>query len=141
MNKQEIFDTVARHLFTQGEQSKTWDTQFKRDKCMYRDGIGKDGKTKKCAVGILIPDDKYHPNMDKGSSSIGSVLSQYRDTNQLPAYFYDDENWTFLSTLQSVHDEDHHWGSTQKMQDALYHVAVNYNLKPDVLFGLHFEDR
>lgn len=52
-SKQEIFDTVVNHLHKQGKPAEVGNT------CRYRteDGL-------MCAVGCLIPDDKYKPEME-----------------------------------------------------------------------------
>lgn len=52
MNKQAVFDHIVLHLRTQGVQSRT--PNGKRS--LYR---GPDGT--KCAIGCLIPDDRYNP--------------------------------------------------------------------------------
>jgi hypothetical protein len=55
MTPQEIFDTVAVHLMTQGQRSE--DEAY--EECLYR---GPDGL--KCAAGVLIPDDDYSWGME-----------------------------------------------------------------------------
>lgn len=52
---QEIFDTVVKHLRSQGCKSIDPET----GNCLYR---GPNGK--KCAAGCLIPDDKYEESME-----------------------------------------------------------------------------
>ena len=54
MNKQEVFDKVAKHLLTQ--KIKCVDST---GRCVYR---GINGL--KCAIGCLIPDDVYEPSME-----------------------------------------------------------------------------
>lgn len=51
---QEVFDLVVEHLFTQGRPAYDGSQG-----CMYRtyDGL-------RCAVGVLIPDDLYHPSFE-----------------------------------------------------------------------------
>lgn len=62
MIQQEMFDRVARHLLTQKAQSlNEW------GKCAYR---GEEGRM--CAIGALMPDDKYKPEFDLlGGQSAG----------------------------------------------------------------------
>ena len=55
MNAQEAFDTVAKHLLTQGQRSTADGT----DGCRYRGGEGR-----KCAAGVLIPDEIYREEME-----------------------------------------------------------------------------
>jgi hypothetical protein len=139
MNQQEIFDTVAKHLFEQGEQSTAWDEDFKKNKCRYRDGIGKKGKVLKCAVGVLIPDEDYDPAMENGSSSVNAIMANENFKNKLPAYFATEQE--FLYRLQRVHDIINNWHTTTKMIGALTEFAKMYNLNTDVLEGLKFDDR
>ena len=103
MNKQEIFDKVAEHLLTQRERA--YGTL--EDVCYYR--IGKNGKTLKCAVGCLIPDEYYTPSMEKAGVADDRVLDIL-----IKADILEDvpENVNFdllsaghlLSVLQTVHD-------------------------------------
>ena len=89
MNAQEIFDTVVTHLLTQGVRSANGDI------CLYR---GPNGTS--CAVGCLIPDEMYEPEMDTGYSAISLI---YSDRFKLPEYFNSD-NTKLLSRLQGFHD-------------------------------------
>jgi hypothetical protein len=69
MNKQEIFDKVARHLLRQGEKSSSHGDQMD---CMYR-GPGK----LKCAIGCLIPDKFYDYDIEGrtiGDDKLDDVL-------------------------------------------------------------------
>lgn len=54
MNNQQIFDTVWKHFVTNNSRSG-----MHEGKCMLRTPDGR-----KCAAGILIPDDKYDPSLD-----------------------------------------------------------------------------
>ncbi len=80
MNKQELFDTVCRHLMKQRARSvskeKIFDTRFgcKTNRCLYRSPDGK-----KCAIGCLIPDEKYNPDFENKIGffvlrSLGGIL-------------------------------------------------------------------
>lgn len=55
MTPQEVFNTVATHLFEQGEMAY----DGSKESCMYRtdDGL-------KCAVGCLVPDETYSLGME-----------------------------------------------------------------------------
>lgn len=57
MNAQKTFDTVATHLIRQGRRSTA--TVNGSTDCAYR---GRGGR--KCAVGCLVPDDLYDPEME-----------------------------------------------------------------------------
>lgn len=98
MNAQEIFDTVVRHLKTQGKQSRT-----SSGTCVYRK-FEADGSVLKCAVGCLIPDDVYTPEMDGDGWEIGKLVEAICDEFEdiLPKYFQ--QNVKLFSELQKVHD-------------------------------------
>ena len=53
MKAQEIFDTVATHLFRQGHQA------IDNGTCLYRAPNGD-----MCAVGVLIPDEYYEKDFE-----------------------------------------------------------------------------
>lgn len=90
MTRQEIFNTVADHLLAQGRPAMRIGTKM----CAYRSA---DGAT--CAVGCLIPDTHYTPEME-GTDFLG-LVSRYDD---LPDYFY--TNTSLFTDLQQIHD----WG-------------------------------
>jgi hypothetical protein len=125
MNAQEVFDTVATHLFTQGRPA----TEYGR--CRYRTSDGL-----KCAVGCLIDDDKYFPGLEGlGAQSIqlGNVSPVIAEHNKL------------LRDLQFVHDSmmigADAWDSTQAMRTALASVANLYQLSMTNVDTLSFKDR
>lgn len=125
--KQQIFDQVVDHLLTQKVQS-----MGEYDTCKYRMTLD-DGKVLKCAVGCLIPDDKYHPNMEgdvhhlmtliNGSNYIGEIAI----ANPNPEVFTD-ENESFLQDLQYIHDKDNstvlEWASD--LQDYAEKIGLEY---------------
>ena len=57
--KQEIFDHVVKHLKNQGGQSVARRETMTHEECAYR---GTGGRM--CAVGCLIADDEYEPDME-----------------------------------------------------------------------------
>ncbi len=120
MNAQEIFDTVATHLFTQGQQSR--DACF--GKCAYRT---KTGLT--CAVGCLIQD-YYVSDMDLiQDSDIKTVY--YRFKKILPEWI--EGNMELLQYLQLVHDCTGNWATVDLMKESLTEVASKHNLDYSVL--------
>lgn len=127
MTRQEIFETVARHLFKQGRQSKNPDLGAG---CMYR---GPDGTM--CAIGALIPDEVYHPCME-GSAAFRLV--ENADSFGLPQSIFNDSNSAFLSHLQVMHDASSCWESTDTMRQVLGIVASNFNLDASFLEELSF---
>lgn len=115
ITKQEIFDTVVRHLWAQGEQA------IDRGVCQYRAPGGL-----KCAVGILIPDDKYDPKMD-GSMILREVMFRVE---------LGQEHFGFLSELQAAHDTCHNWdptGPNDEMVKALTKIAETFGLSTTAL--------
>jgi hypothetical protein len=105
MTAQELFDTVATHLITQNKQSLSPDGV-----CKYRGAGGL-----KCAIGVLIPDDKYKTWMDCGGNALHLVL----ETIGLGEHFY------LCRKLQVVHDatEPHEW------RGELSNVAAKFGLQ------------
>jgi len=120
MNAQEIFDTVATHLFTQGQQSR--DACF--GKCAYRT---KTGLT--CAGGCLIQD-YYVSDMDLlDFSGIETVYRKFRKI--LPEWI--EGNMELLEFLQAVHDNTTNWATVDFMKESLTEVALKRNLDYSVL--------
>lgn len=86
---QEVFNTVVRHLGKQKSRSVHPEFMQVLNPCAYRGYAGK-----KCAVGVLIPDEQYSAGFEcKGVESIA---------HRIPALAGMDIK--FLSALQSVHD-------------------------------------
>jgi hypothetical protein len=116
-SEQEIFDTVALHLIKQGKQSIDADGN-----CLFR---GPNGL--KCAVGCLIPDEVYRPEME--DESVSDLMCNYDALNFL------NPNALLLSKLQSAHDREH--PEYQTWMDAvilhLRKIAEKYNLSVAVL--------
>lgn len=86
MTAQKIFDKIVTHLRTQNAVSAT-----ANGLCLYRSPDGK-----KCAVGCMIPDDVYDPDMEHHMA--GSVIADCRQLHDL----YDHRN--LLESMQLVHD-------------------------------------
>ena len=123
MTPQEIFDTVARHLFAQGTQA--YDADVSR--CQYRGPGGT-----KCAVGCLIPDEAYDPEMEGWSAK--ALWQSFKDKPGFP-------HWTgaevsLLVRLQGVHDSDYAWESESSLRSMLADVADTFKLDAGVLAGL-----
>lgn len=103
---QEIFDHVATHLITQGQQSKAEGSSS----CLYRAPLGL-----MCAAGCVIPDSVYDSNLERCSvmrlmgrvnypneSDSHSPLSPYQRQYLLRLTPHQD----LLSALQQIHDLD-----------------------------------
>ena len=112
MTRQEVFDTVATHLMTQRERASL------NGQCQYKDPEGL-----KCAVGCLIPDDVYSPQMEGKSVRVLLASSPGIMLRPLAAHL------NMLSSLQDVHDRVHvsHWSRR------LFRIAETYGLSPAVL--------
>lgn len=121
MTPQEIFDKAVDGMLKQGEQS------YDRDQgCVYRHPSGL-----KCAVGHLISDDIYDPEMDNrvGSTSIREIVVAFP---VLPHWMRD--NVDLLTELQEVHDSNRSWaadGPTLDMRSELRDVAALHGLTFD----------
>jgi hypothetical protein len=114
MTAQEVFETVARHLLTQGRQSIN-----AKGHCAYR---GAEGRM--CAVGCLITDDEYAPVMDEGND--GSVLGlQYK--RLLPERLVGHVD--LLTDLQRLHDA----GASGTWRERLTKLAHAHGLAMPVL--------
>lgn len=95
MDQQEVFNKVYRHLLTQGERSESTFTVdgIDRPGCAYR---GDEGR--KCAIGCLIDDDRYTPELE--TRGAGHPLVE--DALGYSLLSHDDR--CLLKRLQDVHD-------------------------------------
>ena len=87
MDKQKTFDVVARHLLKQGCRATT-----EEGMCQYRDEYGR-----KCAIGILIPEDRYSPSLE------GRDVKSW-SCKELEIINATLEDVSFLQELQRLHD-------------------------------------
>jgi len=83
LTRQEMFAIIRKHLLTQNVQA------VGAIGCSYR---GHNGT--KCAIGILIPDDKYDPNMEG---------AQIHSSPRVRALFMESD-LSFLYDIQNIHD-------------------------------------
>lgn len=92
MTDQEIFETSATHLLKQGRRSlNNFSLPDVSWVCAYR---GRSGL--KCAIGILIPDDKYRASME--NMDVRELFTKFD-----PGFY---GKLSLLSTLQQIHDSD-----------------------------------
>lgn len=111
--KQEIFEYICNHLLSQ--KTKCYNNKSKSGNgCLYRSG------NLKCAVGCLIPDEEYVPQMEA------------KDAFYLCRSFYNnvtEDMIDFLLMLQKIHDklEPQYW------KDNLIALGEELNLKTDFL--------
>lgn len=119
--RQRIFDRVVEHLAQQGKPAMTKGT------CMYRteDGLS-------CAVGCLIPNDKYEPAME--NQRVGAVLNAWPALNKIlgisKVSYIKTADIDFLRDLQSAHDRA---DTGRHLADMLRLVAARYKLNPHII--------
>lgn len=126
MEAQEIFDTVAKHLFKQGCRSIEVDDEDDAA-CLYRGP-----ERKMCAIGVLIPDELYTSRLEY--INIAFIIN---NNLGIPAWMRNHMN--LLQRLQQVHDKPLNWLSAHDMKEALRTVANICELSSSVLDGLAFD--
>lgn len=134
MTAQEIFNKVATHLLTQRARSLTnLPETAEIPACNYR---GAEGRA--CAVGCLIPDEMYSPDMDisdpfsgYNGTGVASLLGRFPDLKPrlLPSGLSERAGLDFLTELQYLHDsvEPDIWGK------GLRELAVRWGLDASIL--------
>lgn len=122
MNKvsdQSIFDTVVKHLLTQGVRAGSYQhTGIPGFICSFRDEVGH-----KCAFGKLIPDELYVPEMEK--YNVTRLITVYPELNYLQPHT------AICNRLRQTHD----YRDPSDWRSALAEVAREFNLNTDVLQG------
>lgn len=125
LNAQQIFDKVARHLFTQGRPAKDLGT------CLYRTNEGLS-----CAVGCLIPDESYDASFDDDSVSGTAITAAVGNPKFLQALADGGvdaiKHFDLLRSLQDVHDSMDTYG-TIWLRERLEGVAQNHGLSHQIL--------
>lgn len=109
MTPQEVFAKVVTHLRKQNAVSAK-----QNGMCVYR---GPNGM--KCAVGCLIPDDVYKPEMECGG--VGVLFMNFPET----AKEIGKDNIHLLRHLQTIHDQY----SPLRWETAFLSVSDEYNLE------------
>lgn len=98
---QEIFDQSVNGLRAQGCKS------ISDNKCTYRNRLSNDGKPSpdslKCAVGFLISDEEYHPNME--GIDVRSMLNNSYNNGSLSLNKRLMPHIGLLIELQAIHDQ------------------------------------
>lgn len=120
MKPQEIFDTIALHLFTQGKRATDFNQSYNWKVCRYRTSDGL-----KCAAGCLIPDDKYDPKME------GWAINGEKVRTYLPQFVID--NIWLVVDLQKAHDSAGDETFIRDVSDSLKNIAIKHNLSSKVL--------
>lgn len=102
-DRQALFDKMVKHAITMPNKSFYKDPQS----CVYRDGKGG-----MCLVGCLIPDELYHPTIEKKRAHM-LLNNPSKDED------------CFLNQVQRAHDTSL---SRFEMLDKLQELAQRYNL-------------
>lgn len=127
MEPQEIFNTVVKHLFAQGERAgiKSPNGAFY---CQYRTPDGK-----KCAAGALLPDEYYNERME------GTNWQSICQDGHFSIPDWMKEHSILIDDLQTAHDLLENWKSVNSMKTVFRQIAQRYNLSDKVLENLAFK--
>ena len=123
MKKQEIFDTVAAHLIKQKRRSAD------KHGCWVYHGVD----NLKCAVGCLIPDEIYTPEME--GKNIFALIKE----GAIPSFSLDNlnEDYIVLCDLQYINDDcfvdDNDFFDMADLKERLTSTAKKYKLDNTVL--------
>lgn len=103
MKLQETFDKILKHLRTQGHPCMIKWTETAPATCVYRNDAGES-----CAVGCLIPDEMYKPELEPFSAA--RLLSEHNKLSKYLNTLHEDHpnmNFAlFLTYCQRAHDGD-----------------------------------
>jgi hypothetical protein len=114
---QEMFTKITEHLLKQGKRSMySKPSMYSSDmvkSCAYR---GENGRT--CAVGCLIPDEDYTPEME--GVGVSRLQQHWPDLFQ-----FDGNQLDLLADLQNLHD----CGDPKNLRDGLVSIASTYKLE------------
>jgi hypothetical protein len=112
MTNKELFEKVKHHLLTQNKKAEEEIVVYDRTirACRYRTRHGL-----KCAIGILIPDDRYQPEFEGRNCSYPAITE---------AAGLEDHNFPLVRYLQNIHDES----PVSEWKERLEHLADRLNL-------------
>jgi len=120
LTRQEIFDKAYLGIAAQGFVM----SQQNLGRCAYRGAHGL-----KCAIGQLIPDDRYDPKMEIGISVLGEAGNTQIDKiwNQFPIFqeLIGEGDLRFAKWLQAAHDNGY---TPENMKEELTQFADRNNL-------------
>lgn len=132
-NAQEVFDHVIEHLVTQGKRcyhlNGDVEEGVQHEICLYRSPEGMS-----CAVGCLISDEEYHPDME--NAEVHSIIERFEQIRWMDDYS------DLLCDLQDLHDEERTWNDEGLSPIGLKDIrliAENHNLKNPLLTLLYSE--
>ena len=115
--RQCIFDEAARHLLAQGRRA--YDEAD--DECRYR---APDGCM--CAIGVLIKDEHYTPELEGRSACSQQVLHTLAKSLGTPVN--DGPTIRLLKCLQAIHDEQ----DPSRWSEELHALAMRFGLADTV---------
>ena len=100
---QDVFNNVVNHLIIQNKSSAEYGGN-----CKYR-AYNEGEETRKCAVGCLISDIKYHEIIEDSLASSSYVIDTIQESN--PELIIDDKMTELFLLMQFVHDhlEPENW--------------------------------
>lgn len=133
-SQQDLFDFIAEHLVTQGEQA-AGSTGEQNWTCRYK--IEKDGRTLKCAVGCLIPDSCYSDQFEgDGARVLIDFFAEFGKEEAVLLRGILRDNIKMLVDLQHLHDSkdwiDGHFYKS-RLREKLSDIAEKYYLETDFL--------
>lgn len=138
MTEQEIFDKVVRHLKKQGQPARVPVEEVGPNvtRCVYRTS-----DEKSCAVGCLIPDELYSPDIER--TNIGTLIEEKSSEDGVSEKYklLDDVlsraglggNLKLLADLQVCHDRRSNWKFLENMRESLLDVARRHALTSEVV--------
>lgn len=112
MTGQEVLEKVVLHLFEQGERSVRPCSTGIGEACAYVLNRNNQ-KPLMCAVGVLIPKEKYDSSME--DMDVEDLVREFKDI--LPSSIT--KHKMLLSELQAIHDRSTSWETTESMKRAL----------------------
>ena len=107
-SNQRAFDLVWDHFITRKQPRSI----SKDGRCSYRSRRG----AKRCAIGVLIPDDRYDRSFDSDKVRLTAVLKQAKIKIDVD----------FASQLQITHDRS---ANREDLRESLLHLAERCDLK------------
>ena len=131
MTDQQLFDTVATHLLTQRKAAIG-----KNGDCLYRKARRKGAAPLTCAIGCLIPEEKYSPEMEGYSLNDNIGLSDNtaaRVEMIRRAAGLSPRQIPLGRALQDLHDET----PVRTWEAGLRRIAAWFGLKATVLGATH----
>jgi hypothetical protein len=131
VTNQEIFNTVVTHFASMKHRSMLEDGET----CAYR---APDGN--KCAIGVLIPDDVYKPDIEGQGFSFDYSDA---DVNMWINSTFTIDNYGLLCSLQTAHDLSRYWRQEEgreRLQQELRYIASANNLDASVIDSVTWVD-